>query len=331
MNKIATIQTIHSFRTHNNADSLCIAKVLGFQVVVRKDEFKHGEKVVFVWPDTVAKPMPWNRFLDKKNDNKPIRIRSCKLRGEFSTGVVLPISVLDGANVPIEDGVEVAVPLGVEKYLKDIGKPASGESAGGYPSHIISKTDEDLAQSNPSVEAQFRGKACYLTQKIDGQSLTLISHEGQIRVCSRNLEIKEGDNKWWQTARKYGLPEKLNNLNIAIQGERIAPDCQGNPLGVSEQCLYVFNVKDLDTGLYYGYHDLVKFCQDMGVPMVPTVALLTYDENMSFDKLQEMADSHLYPNGKNAEGLVLRPITPEWCAELGRMLSVKFVSRNYKD
>jgi len=46
--KLASIETITDISPHGNADSLEIAKVLGWQVIVRKGEFKAGESAVFM-------------------------------------------------------------------------------------------------------------------------------------------------------------------------------------------------------------------------------------------------------------------------------------------
>lgn len=276
MNKIATIETIHSFSAHSNADSLELAKVLGFQVVVKKGQFSHGEKVVFVWPDTVCTPAEWNRFLDKKGDGKPIRIKSCKLRGQFSTGLVLPISTIEGFSGPFENGTEVALFLKIEKYVKDDGGQPDGQAAGAFPSHIIHKTDEDLAQSNPSALDEMHGKECYLSLKIDGQSLTLISLDGEITVCSRNLKIKEGESKFWNTVRKYNLIENVRAHNIAIQGEQYGVGIQGNPLGVSDIRLAVFNAKNLTDGNLLSMNELHVLCPSLGVDMVPVLDVFCF-------------------------------------------------------
>ena len=47
MRKLATIETISEVLPHNNADLLELVKVRGWQVVIRKGEFKQGDLVVF--------------------------------------------------------------------------------------------------------------------------------------------------------------------------------------------------------------------------------------------------------------------------------------------
>ena len=331
MNQLATVEVIHSFETHTNADSLELAKVLGFQVVVKKGQFKDGEIVVFIWPDTLCAVAEWNKFLAKDDSGKPVRIKSCKLRGEFSTGLVVPYSVLGSFGGPAQVGDEVAVPLNVMKYVKDEGGGNGGEPGGNFPSEYISKTDEDLAQSSPRTQQEFLNEVCYKTLKIDGQSGSFINYNEEIRVCSRNLEIKDGDNKFWNTVRKYKLIERTKGMNIAIQYEQAGPGIQQNKLGLKEIEMFIFNIKNLDTGKYYGYDELCTFCDQNNLPMVPILGTITYEDGITFDQLQKQADELKYQTNGPAEGFVLRPIIPKYSQSLHKMLSVKFINRNYKD
>jgi RNA ligase (TIGR02306 family) len=331
MNNIATIETIHSIKDHPNADALDLAMIRGFQVVVKKDQFEHGQQVVFVWPDTISEPSEWNSFLDKNGSGKPIKIKSCKLRGQFSTGLVIPIDILKQPSFNYVNGEDVSLALGVKKYIKDDGSinKSNGEVKGNFPSGYISKTDEILAQSETEVYDEFLNEEIYVSLKIDGQSLTFIRDGEDIHVCSRNLSLKDGDNKFWNTVRKYDLIEKTKGLNIAIQGEQYGPSIQKNPIAVNEIKFAIFNIKDLDSGEYYCLDEMIKFCVDKKLPLVPIID--RHKEVKSFDYYQDFADKQKYKSNNPAEGIVVRPVIPKYSQILGRMLSVKFINRNYKD
>lgn len=331
--KLATVEIIHSFEKHTNADSLEIAKVMGFQVVVKKDQFKPDETVVFVWPDTICEVSDWNKFLDKDNTGKPIKIKSCKLRSEFSTGLVLPISVLDLYEGEKNIGDDVSEFLKIQKYIKDDGNDGSnGDSAGSFPSIYISKTDETLAQSIVRTHEEFIGEEVYLSTKIDGQSLTFIRHNDEVMVCSRNLKITEGENRFWNTVRTNKLIESTVGMNISVQGEQYGGNIQKNPLGVQGIHFAIFNIKNLDTGEYYGLAETQDFCKRFSIPMVPVIKQFMYDASTTFDSIQDIADTLKYvTNNKPAEGVVMRPIIPKYSKFLRKMLSVKFINRNYKD
>ena len=47
--------------------------------------------------------------------------------------------------------------------------------------------------------------------------------------------------------------------------------------------------------------------------------------------LIDFANIQKYPNGKAAEGIVIRPLTPRHSETLNKNLSVKVISENYKD
>jgi RNA ligase (TIGR02306 family) len=102
--KLASIEIIKNIKNHSNADSLEISEVLGWQVVVKKGLYKDGDKVVFITIDTIVPKCNWSEFLvDQKNPEKPIRIKNIKLRGEFSAGLILPLSVLQEYGTIIEE------------------------------------------------------------------------------------------------------------------------------------------------------------------------------------------------------------------------------------
>ena len=109
--KLASIEVIKEIAPHSNADSLEIAKVLGWQIIVRKGEFKAGESVVFIPIDTILPDAEWSAFL--KKGGKPIRLNTIRLRGEYSQGLVQPLSILPEHVRGWQEGADVGGELGV--------------------------------------------------------------------------------------------------------------------------------------------------------------------------------------------------------------------------
>jgi RNA ligase (TIGR02306 family) len=339
--KLASIETIHSFTIHPNSEILVKAKVLGWNVVVKKGDFQEGESVIFIFPDVlVDKTNPQFSFMEQRK----WKVWQAKFRGEPSAGLVMPISLLkDYISDPIDDyktqiGLDVGAVIKCEKYEKPLDITINGDTKGSYPGFLARKTDEDNLRSNPRVIEEFKGKTCIITQKADGSSFSAFyvnteEEDKKFKVCSRNLEIKEGENAFWHVANKYNLREKLTNLNknIAIQGEVVGPKMNGNRLGLSVLDLYVFNIKDLDTGVYYNYNQIVEFCKEFNLTPVKFVSEFVWGEDVTIDKLQEIADSQVYPNGAKGEGIVIRPIENVWSNVLDKELSVKLINQNYKD
>lgn len=324
--KLASIETIADIVPHNNADSLEIAKVLGWQSVVRKGEFQKGQSVVFVPIDTILPDAPWSAFL--KRSDKPIRLNTVRLRGEYSQGLVLPITVLPEHVRGWQTGADVGGELGVKKYEKEIPACLSGEVAGSFPSHLAPKTDEDNGLSNPDVVRYTMDRACIATLKLDGSSCTVVVQNGKIEaVCSRNLSLKESDtNGFWIAARKLKLSP---DMSFVIQGELMGPGVQGNQLKLSSPELWVYQIRSLQTGEWIRYGDMTVFCSErLGCNFVPVVRYGF--SGLSIHDLQDIADSTMLPNGGPAEGIVVRPISAE-AMGVGRPLGFKVINRNYKD
>ena len=334
MNKLASIQKIHSFRPHGNADSLVCAKVKGWPVVVCKGEFNEGDLVVFIEIDSIVPAAnPYFAFMEKQK----YRVWSARFRGEPSQGLVCPLSILGYSGInwldQIQEGDDVTEQLGVTKYERPIDASMTGDAKGNFPLNLISITDEKSLLSYPEAIDEFRGNQCYITMKQDGSSLTILWYNGELKVC-RARELQESDSIFWRVVKKYDLPRKLAewNKNIALQGECIGPKANGNRLGLKEHDFNVFNVKELDSASYFNYGGIVATCEALGVPTVPLLKVFHGEKGFDWtiDQLQEYANSLKYPNGVPAEGIVLRTTQPKYSFALNKNLSVKIVNQGYK-
>lgn len=93
--KLASVQVITDISPIKGADRIEVAQVLGWQVVIKTGEFKVGDKVIFIEVDSVLPDKPWSEFLkDKNNPDKPIRLRTVKLRKQISQGLIVSVNVL---------------------------------------------------------------------------------------------------------------------------------------------------------------------------------------------------------------------------------------------
>ncbi len=337
--KLASLEIIKEIKTHPNADSLELAQVLGWQAVVKKGEFQAGDKVVFVVIDTILPDAPWSSFLkDKKAPDKPIRLKTVKLRGEYSQGLVLPLSVLDGNEFSAaswQEGADVGGILGVKKYEKEIPACLSGEIIGAFPQYLAPKTDEDNGLSNPELVEEVLKHPLTVTLKLDGSSCTIIVDKGEItHVCSRNMQLAQSEgNAFWKVASRLTFPETEEGWSGVIQGELMGPGVQGNQLHLMEPTLYAYQIRDSKEG-YLNYFQMERFCHKLGIGVVPA----RYDEAdwtgpkapRTLTELQELADGQVLPDGSPAEGIVVRPST-YMASGIGRPLGFKLINRNYKD
>lgn len=336
--KLASIEIIKNIRKHPNADTLEIAEVLGWQTVVKKGIHKEGDKVVFITIDTIVPKLPWSEFLvDPKNPDKQIRIKNIKLRGEYSSGLVIPLSEFPPqfaeTTVVGEDLTEL---LGVTKYVKEIPANLSGEDAGAFPSEIAAKTDEDNGLNDPELvnDVLFYDNEITITQKVDGSSITLVVENGVLKeVCSRNLSKKETENStFWNSAKKLNIPAGWSGV---IQGELAGNGIQKNPLKLEDIRIFVFQINQ--DGKYMPYDEMEQFCKnELNCDVVPLLKKLSVDNTIKMwlnplQKLQEFADKQKYQSGLDAEGIVVRPSSYPRFKGSRRPMGFKLINRNYKD
>ena len=326
--KMASVQLIKEIAPHNNADTLEIAKVLGWNVIVKKGEFKAGDQCVYCEVDSILPERPEFEFLR----NKQFRVKTIRLRGVVSQGLclptsVLPISIITESGSAVE-GFDVTEALGIIKYEVPIPACLSGQIKGMRPS-FVPKTDETRIQVAPDVLDRYKGMMFYMTEKVDGSSGSYYWNEGDFGVCSRKLDIKEDDkNSFWSIARKYDIKTKLEKYgrNIVIQGELLGPGVQKNKYKLKEHDLLVFNVYDIDKSQYVDFKELGKIVYDLGLYAVPYIGLLKLDH--SVEELVELAkgQSRLYETKR--EGVVFRPLQESRDDELGR-LSFKVINPEF--
>ncbi len=333
--KLATLEKLHSVRPHTNADTLMCGKILGWPVVFRKDDFKEGDLGVFIFPDVLVDANnPAFAFLAKNH----FKVWMAKFRGEPSAGLLMPLSLLadyvDADNHWVwnslnEEGKDVGDLIKCVKFEKPL--PKNLDARGQFPTHLVSITDEDNLLSNPAVFEELRAAGpLYVTLKCDGSSGTFISHEDEIHVCSRRMDLKlDGHNEWTAVVKKYNMADNAPRDHIAVQFEVVGPGLNGNKMGLKEPSLRVFNVIDTLTRESFGMIAVKAICNYMELPMVPVIVEDYHATTL--DALVELANSVKYPNGRAGEGIVIRPMVPAHSELLNKSLSVKIINSNYKD
>lgn len=322
--KLASIQTITEIHDIVGADRIQCAIVRGYKSVIKKGEYQVGDLVVFIEPDTILPDEPWSAFLkDKNRPDKPIRLRATKFRGCVSQGLVVNLNEFGFPSNLIFDGYDVTESIGVTKYEKPIPVQLMGEVKGTFPTSIIPKTDEPRYQICKGFLDECQN--FYATMKLDGTSVTFLWLNDEFTVCSRNLIMKDGDTAYWNIARKYDIQNKLPK-HLAIQGEIVGEKIQGNPMGIKGLEFYVFNVFERDTNSYSTFSEFKKVCEDIGFPHVPILEGVDYS---SWEALQEYSNNLKYPNGKPAEGIVIRSDDIEYSFACSGRPSCKVISETF--
>ena len=329
MRKLSRLETIIEINPIEGADLIEVATVQGWQVVVKKNEFKVGDHAAYFeidsWIPEVLAP-----FLTKKATAgvyKGVagnRLRTVKLKGQISQGLLLSLDTLkkQGYNLDnIQLGEDISELLNVKLYEPPVKPQLDGTVKGNFPS-FITKTDEERVQ-NIKYE-DYLDKRFYITEKLEGSSMTVYYKDGELGVCSRNLDLKETDsNTFWQVANKYELRDKLctQGVNIAIQGELIGPGIQGNIYKLDSLQFRPFSVFNIDSFKKESLFVIQFWCNLLGLEMVP---LLERDVTLPTDRkeLIKLADGVSQLNNKvKREGLVFR--------DFDNTTSFKVISNQY--
>ena len=311
--KLATIQTITDISKIENADNISLAIVRGWGTVVKNGEFNVGDSIIFCEIDSWI-PEQIAPFLSEgKTFNGVVggRVRTKKLRGVLSQGLVLPLSKLL-TNEEVSVGDDVTGNLGILKWENLSLTPSCKEAKGNFPC-FIPKTDQERVQNLTGVFDEYKGKSYEVSIKLDGSSFTGYSlynpdeSSYEVGVCSRTLELKEGNNKWWECAKKYNVLEKLKSLNmsIAIQAEMLDTHIQGNWEKVNSLQMYVFDIFDIKKGEYLLPSERTLLCSELDLPHVPVM----YDDlilDIGVEDVVEFASGKGMNEGVKREGLVFK-------------------------
>lgn len=334
MRKMASIQTVRDITPIEGADVIVLAHVNGWSSVVKKDEFHVGQQVVFCEIDSWI-PHEIAPFLSKGKEPREYlgvkgeRLRSVKLRGQLSQGLILPINVLPLADYA--EGEDVSEKLGIVKYEPPIPAQLAGQVKGNFPS-FVTKTDEERVQNIKGLTEKL-DDLFVETEKLHGTSVSFVlNQEGELEVCSRNLSLKEDENNfYWKLAKKVNAASLLqfvksyynlgNGSVIAIQGEGVGQGVQkGWEYGIQDPDFFLFTIQvngeripETDFGMF------VAEFKKRGVKSVPTIfAAKTLREVVGGCLTNEEVQTKLlkYVEGKSAidnktirEGSVFRCLT----------------------
>ena len=339
--KLATVRVITDIRPIEGADMIELATVGGWNVVVAKNVgHKVGDKVVYCEIDSFLPIKEEFEFLRKSSykkmgDQEGFRLKTIKLRGQVSQGLILPIGVLPitqfaSANT-LPEGMDVTEMLDIVKYEPPIPAELAGKVKGLFPS-FIPKTDEERVQNLTKEYEEWKIQSkhqFYVTEKLDGSSATYYVKDGEFGVCSRNLELLETEgNTFWKVARELDLENKLKDKgNICLQGELIGEGIQGNPYKIKGQTVHFFNGFDIDKRQRLNINEFLILLDELELTSVPIL-----DVAMSLPEtvtgMLELAEGKSRLNDKTErEGVVVRSLDNTISF---KAISNKFLLKNEK-
>jgi RNA ligase (TIGR02306 family) len=321
MRKLASVQRIADIQSIPGADAIEVATINGWKVVVRKNEFFLGDRVVYFEIDSWI-PHELAPFLGRGKAPKEYegvegyRLRTVKLRGQLSQGMALPLGEVLSSYVSrwsveddFDDGEDMTCILNIKKWEPQISACLAGQARGLFPEQVP-KTDEERIQNLVDRLPKWQDNEFDVTEKLDGSSCTFyLDGVGDFHVCSRNIDIAETEgNTFWQIARKKNVESKMRELgllNVAIQGELIGPGIQGNKYKFNKAEFYMFRIYDVDIKEFKPTKKARMIAEDIDLLSVPSLGL----RNIStLDDMLKMADGDSVLSPVAREGLVWRMV-----------------------
>lgn len=274
----------------------------------------------------VCETWEWLRkrcYRDNLNGKEGFLIKPQKFSGIKSWGLAVPLSELgldESVTKEFKAGDDISGLLGIWKYEPaEDASPTKGESkkaypkwvkfclehtvtrwigrfwqkrhqnsGGGFPSELISKSDETTIQNMKGALEKFAEDQVVVTAKMEGQSFTVIPVFGKrgfivkkkavvgAYVCSRNNAYKlEDKSLFWDMMRKYDIVKKMKELwatehrAVILQGEQVGPSIQDNIYDFKQNHWYLFAAKDYDSLKQVTYEEQVKIADKFGMRTVP--------------------------------------------------------------
>ena len=281
----ATFEKIEKIIPHDNADTLEIAIVSNFPCVVKKEEFKEGDLVFYIRDDAkllgydelqerialekqaektggmipseqFSCKFPWQDSLLKYLGSGG-RVKTIRLRGKISMGILLRPDVVCGKNSPYccYSFINEENYRGINDLIKDKDKGVDflrnnfgivhweapitnfGEMNVAYKGipQGLWKTDEENFENIPEEDLHL-GAKCLVTRKYDGSSTTTTCFpDGHYETSCRTMTFKDE-----QDPQKFNTYQKLTQ-DIARAGIWWAKKHNKIIAFRSESCCGAFN------------------------------------------------------------------------------------------
>jgi RNA ligase (TIGR02306 family) len=342
--------------THTNAESLVLGKVGSYQVVVQKGIYNDGDEVIFAPEKSVLSgdiKTEFEKYLAGPDKN---RVKSVRLRGEISSGIIIPKHLVPGFET-FEVGTDISEMIGITKYEPPIPTQLVGKVKSFSMPFVGS---HDCEHVGVYVNDLIHGERVVISEKIHGSQVilahdissneTLVSSKGLLK---NGLTIEVSDeNAYWIAAKNDDIVDKIKSSFtegvVQVFGE-VIPIQVGYSYGQTKSTTRLFDIRVDGESIPY---DMVP---DVFKPLwVPVV----FDGILNLDKkeviiysdpekgihktridftlpkwIQEMAEVKERVSGKElhwAEGLVIRPYIDR-NAKDGIKLRLKVISKFYKE
>jgi len=324
LRKLVTIRTISEILPIEGADLIELGSVDGWKSVVKKGQFKIGDKVVYFEIDSFLPIEDRFEFLRKNclkrmvingEEKEGFRLRTITLKKKISQGLIMPLSDFPEFNVETDIGIDLSDKIGVIKYEAPVPACISGDVKMAIPS-FIRRTDQERIQNLTEYFTLYKDIEFEETEKEDGTSTTFYLYDNEYNVCGHNWVYKESeDNTMWKLSHRHKIEEALRSVgkNVAIQGETVGEGIQGNPMCFRGQCFHIFDIFDITEGRYMIPEERYEYLEKAGLYMyhVPIVhkAIKVFSVFNNIDEIiNYVYGDTIYCKGKKREGSVFKSV-----------------------
>lgn len=281
---------INKIEEHPNADQLEITKLGEYPCIIRKGQFREGDKVLYI-PVDYEVPVDREQFsFLKGNENGTHRIRAKRLRGIFSMGLIIPYTDEDLGVVKWEPPIETDMSI-------TNGRPDLG---------LWDKYDiENLRKYADAIPL---GDPVIITEKIHGACAGYCYHNGELIVKSKRMyRAKDDGDMWWRIAEKYGLEDRLQAFEDYVFFGEIYGNVQKLKYGLgSDIQILFFDIFDREMNEFVGWSEFEEILHEAGLSHVPVLykgPWLGYNNHVALAE----GPSTLW-DGHVREGLVVKTI-----------------------
>jgi len=340
-----TIEEISEIRPHSNADRLQVASIKGidYQFIVGKDLWRVGDKCLYFPLDAVMpeKILIAFNLVGKLAGAQRNRVKTIKLRGEISQGLIGPLSLISELPSEKHTPEEITSFLGVTKYEPEIEIPTGHDARLIDLPEGVGIYDIENSERYKEAVAELMDAPCWISEKLEGSHFAISVIDGVATICQRRFAIEPIPEKpehfFWETAREEGLIElakklalKINAQHFIMRGEIIGPNVQSNIYRLHKRTVKFFDI--LVEHRYIPATDLLALFKAEGREdsLVPTLSISkTLKEWLNGKTLKEASTGNSALHATLREGIVIRPIPDRSNKEIEGRLILKQISPEY--
>ncbi len=336
---IVEVVDIEDVRPHTNADRLFLARIKGWQTVIKKLEdgtpqFSPGDRVVYIPPDStlpraLAERLGVVNYLSERTNldgERELVVKRVRLRGEPSYGFVI---APDDPAWPA--GTDVREHYGIGKFRPPV-KFQAGDSEAAHPL-FHRYTDVENLRNFPEVFSG--GEEVIVSEKIHGTNARIGYVEGLLVAGSHGLQRRRPEPEEMAT-NLYWFPatlEPVMSLLEALKDRHKVAILYGEIYGSRVQKLHYgrrgtlgFAAFDLYADeRYLDHDDFQSLCESHGVATVPVLGRGPY--SLDFVRGLSRGKTTL-PDDHIREGVVVRPARERRDPRVGRAI-LKYLSDDY--